>query len=106
MDLEALPASADQADHAGQVRVWATGALMKVIRALEPYVTGTFGEVLPQHAQAYVAAVKEINRIWRVSYPIVGQEEFTDPVIEAARMRERVLDQLAVLGSRDPSDPR
>lgn len=108
MDMAALPASPDPGDSVGQVRVWATAQLMELIKALTPYVNGSFGEVLPQHAQAYVAAVKEINRIWRVAAPVppVREEEFQDPHVEAARMRERVLDQLAVLGSRDPSDPR
>lgn len=109
MDMAALPATEDPADSVGQVRVWATAQLMGLIEALTPYVNGSFGEVLPQHAQAYVAAVKEINRIWRVAAPVpppppeVVEE---DPAVESARMRERVLDQLAVLGARSPSEPR
>ena len=102
VDLEALPVSPDPSDSVGQVRVWATAQLMELIKALSPYVNGQFGEVLPQHAQAYVAAVKEINRIWRVASPPRdgGDEQAADPGVVAAQMRDRVLAQLEALAAR------
>jgi hypothetical protein len=106
MDMAALPATPDPADSAGQVRVWATAQLMALLDALKPYVNGSFGEVLPQHAQVYVAAIKEINRIWRLAAPVSNSREdvsVPEPAVEAAQMRTRVLGQLAQLADRGPA---
>lgn len=116
IDLEPVPVSMDQLPvvtdpvaQAGMVRVWATTQLMSLLEVLRPYVNGSLGMVVPQHVTAYVAAVKEVNRIWRVAYPVAipvpveaDQATRPDPQVEAGIMRGRVLDQLRELQARPP----
>lgn len=105
MDIATLPAERDPGAYSAQVRVWSTGKLMDLVGVLTPYVNGSFGEVLPEHARIYIGAISEINRMWRVGAPLSTpvQEQEVDPVVASARMRSRVSAQLAALVSRSSS---
>lgn len=91
-----------------QVRYWSTDRLRSLIRNLEPYVNGTFGTVSTKHAQVYMSAVRELNRLWSASFtpPPPPPVEPTESEVEQARIeearkvREQVLEQLAELRSR------
>lgn len=91
-----------------QVRYWTTEQLRILIRNLKPYIDGTFGTVSTKHAQVYVSAMRELNRLWKATYVVPPEpepepdlEEEERVRIEAATVtRNRVLDQLSELRSR------
>lgn len=101
----------DQAPGPGedeQVRMWTTERLRTLIRTLSPYVDGTFGTVSTKHAQVYMSAVRELNRLWSASY-IRPPDPVAEPDVEEAELvriesarqvREQVLDQLQQLRNR------
>lgn len=90
------------------VRVWTTDQLRVLIRNLKPYIDGTFGTVSTKHAQVYMSAVRELNKLWRAYYqpPPQIEDELSDSDAEVARMeaasvtRNKVLDQLQELRNR------
>lgn len=95
-----------------QVRWWTTERLRALIRNLQPYVDGTFGTVSTKHAQIYLSATRELNKLWSAYYtpppPIVEVDTVEEEVreVELARItRARVLDQLRELRARSTSSP-
>lgn len=98
-------------DPAEQVRLWSSEKLRTFIHNLEPYINGTFGVVSTKHGQLYMAALRELNRIWSAQYrlppqlpPAPDESEVEQVRMEEARkVRERVLDQLTELRNRSGS---
>lgn len=91
-----------------QVRYWSTDRLRVLIRHLQPYVDGSFGTVSTKHAQVYLSAVRELNKLWHAYYappppapPEPSEEEQDLARTEAAQItRQKVLDQLSELRAR------
>lgn len=90
------------------VRHWTTDRLQVLIKNLTPYIDGTFGTVSTKHAQVYMSAVRELNKLWHAYYtpePVdpVGIDEAEAELVraEAAQVtRNKVLAQLEELRAR------
>lgn len=64
--------------------------LTRLMKALEPYVDGTFGDIDPRHAAVMVQLIKETGRLYRVfDRPQQIVEGFTEEQVQA-RIAEAV----------------
>lgn len=73
------------------LRPWLAQRLKGMYEALEPFVNGSYGEVIPGHAAAAVAVLRELGRLYRVQDPpapqLVGVSE--------AEVQVRILEAVA-----------
>lgn len=96
---------ASEDDKRATMRNHTTGLLLNLLHNLNPYIDGTLGDISPRHASTYVAACRELNRVWDVTYREPDHvDDEPDPVAvaraRAAAVRAQVLDQLATLRTR------
>lgn len=89
-----------------QLRGYIGSELGALVRTLQPYVDGTFGQVSPRHVEVLLKALKMLGDTHRVFAPVSFAPEVSevgagpDPVaVEAAVavLRERVVGQLEAL---------
>lgn len=82
----------DHARISNQVRVQLGDRLEKMLRTLEPLISGDFGEPpMPGHLQAYLAAMKLFGDMYQVTKPPRGDDDMVEAskvakMIEVARM--------------------
>lgn len=100
------PISPDEWDIlVNQVRMHNTAKLREVLTILEPYVDGSVGMVSPPHVKLYLAALKDLGAMYKVSEGPKRVEEpvVEDPAVEVLRLeaaQARVLEQLEILAAK------
>lgn len=92
-------------EHAGisnQVRIQLGDRLERMLRTLEPLISGDFGDPpMPGHLQAYLSAIKLFGNLYQVEKPPRPDSDLVDAaqvekMIEAARIAA-VADTLAAV---------
>lgn len=69
MDMMNTVDNVDYDDIAEGVRRFCAEKLYELEKSLRPLVDGTFGEVLPGHLAAYLAAVRQLGKLYQVDKP-------------------------------------
>lgn len=86
-----------------QVRMHNTAKYREVLAALEPYVDGSVGMISPPHVKLYLAALKDLGALYRVSEPprpVEGGDEVEVAQVRLAARQAEVLGQLEVLAAK------
>lgn len=72
-----------------RVRTYIAQKLVALEQALEPYVNGDMGDIMPGHAGAYITLLKELGRL----YEVQKRPRDPDALIPAAKVEQILAEQ-------------